>query len=65
LDDDDVDLDVPDEPEWEEYTDDYMFRPRKIKPDYFESASSLQESEKTKKLLKLSKNLKKSKRNAD
>jgi hypothetical protein len=59
LDDDDVDLDVPEEPDWEEYKDDYMFRPRKIKPDYFESASSLQESEKRKKLLKQSKKFKK------
>jgi hypothetical protein len=59
LDDDDVDLDVPEEPEWEEYKDDYMLRPRKIKPDYFESASSLQESEKRKKLLKQSKKFKK------
>jgi hypothetical protein len=40
LDDDDVDLDVPEEPEWEEYKDDFIFRPRKIKLDYFESASS-------------------------
>jgi hypothetical protein len=59
LDDDDVDLDIPEEPEWEEYKDDYMFRPRKIKTDYFESASSLQESEKRKKLLKQSKKFKK------
>ena len=59
MDDDDVDLDVPEEPEWEEYKDDYMFRPRKIQPDYFESASSLQESEKRKKLLKQSKKFKK------
>ncbi len=62
MDDDDVDLDVPEEPEWEEtitYKDDYMFRPRKIKPHYFESASSLQESEKRKKLLKQSKKFKK------
>jgi hypothetical protein len=40
LDDDDVDLDEPEEPDWEEYKDDFIFRHRKIKLDYFESAPS-------------------------